>query len=323
MLPAFAAEQRQLCRGTRLTQMAHLREWTPVGLATDPLALIWRWVGEQRFNAPFFADNLRGQAPEQRLVCHTNVEETRALLASTPHLPPSAFIFHASRCGSTLLTQMLSCLPHCLAISEPPVLESCLQYYYHQPLTPLEFLQAVVAALGQQRFPEQRHYIIKLDSWHLCQLPLLRAAFPDTPFYFLYRQPAQILVSHMRQPGPQMVPGLLDPARLGIDSEIPYADHHAWGEMFLMRLFSLAQHYAENENLHLLNYQDLPSLLWNRLLLEWQIDVSKEQLQQIQQRSQFHAKNMSGFVGDPPAQREVSRNLFAQYEILETIRAKT
>lgn len=157
----------------------------------------------------------------------------------------------------------------------------------------------------------------------LRQLPLLRAAFPHTPFYFLYRQPAQILASHLRQPGPQMVPGLLDPARLGIDGEIPYADHHAWGEMFLMRLFIFAQEFSQNENFYLLNYQDLPVLIWNRLLLEWQIDVSEEQLQQIQQRSQFHAKNMAGFVADPPALREASPSLLAQYEILENIRAKT
>jgi hypothetical protein len=59
-------------------------------------------------------------------------------------------------------------------------------------------LRAIVAALGRDRSgqaPEQtpnqtRRVFFKLDSWHVMALPLFRAAFPETPWVFLYRNPA-------------------------------------------------------------------------------------------------------------------------------------
>jgi hypothetical protein len=52
----------------------------------------------------------------------------------------------------------------------------------------------MISALGQARSEVPDRYLIKLDAWHIRRLPLFRAAFPDVPWIFTYRDPAEVLV---------------------------------------------------------------------------------------------------------------------------------
>ena len=320
---AFAFEQRQLCRGLSVSAMNATRAWLPLGFEVESAQLIWRWLGEKRCTEPFFADAWRAQETAQRSICRTNLTATQAICQDLPQVPIKALIFHSSRCGSTLLMQMLACLPECIALSEPPVLEACLQYLHRNadPITcAKQWLPLILAGLSQQRFANEQFCVIKLDSWHICDLPLLRAALPETPFYFLYRQPQAILTSHQRQPGPQMVPGLLDHARLGISSHsVPFNE---WGDALLQCYFQCALDYAQQSSLNLLHYQQLPSMLWQHLLAEWGIYLSQSEIALLQERSKCHGKYLGNFQGDPPtlAPPPVSSALQTLYEKLEELR---
>ena len=55
-------------------------------------------------------------------------------------------------------------------------------------------------------------------------LGTVRRAFPDVPWVFLFREPVQVLASHLRQRGAHMVPGAIDPALFGLDPGIDRAD---------------------------------------------------------------------------------------------------
>ena len=81
----------------------------------------------------------------------------------------------------------------------------------------------MVAAFGRRRGGRERHYFIKLDSWHTLALPLFRRAFPSVPWVFLYRDPVEVLVSQMRQRGAQTVAEIIPPSFYGIDG----SDGHA------------------------------------------------------------------------------------------------
>ena len=77
-------------------------------------------------------------------------------------------------------------------------------------------MRAVAGALAQAgRATEQRCYI-KLDSWHCLQIDLITRTFPGVPWVFLMRDPVEVIVSHLRLPGVQMVPGLVAPPLPGI-----------------------------------------------------------------------------------------------------------
>jgi hypothetical protein len=274
--------------------LASMRDWFPVALDEDSVS--WRHLPE-RFIEPFFGDTLRAQPREDRRVCRT----THARLADVGEpLSPSVFIFHSSRCGSTLLAQMLAALPQCVVLSEPPVLDDFFSRYgdcAHDSAVPL--LRVLTGALCQRRSEPETHAVVKLDCWHMRHLPLLRATFPSTPFWFLYREPAAILASHRRQRGPQMVPNLVPGALPAEDAAgIAAWDLEGYCAGVIRHIFGTALAHAGQ--LRLLDYRQLPDVVWEALLGELGLDPEPEQLDALRARARFHAKAAGRvFSGDP------------------------
>ncbi|WP_338846523.1 hypothetical protein V8J88_22600 [Massilia sp. W12] len=310
-LSPIAQTQARLERGRQLANIDNLSHWLPVAL-TPELGLSWRWIGAQRLQQPFFADEFKAQPIEQRQFCHTSQEQSRRLLQSGVSLSPAAIIFHSSRCGSTLLMQLLACLPQCLSLSEAPLLEHGLHALHHG--APPALLQLLLQALMQRRFAQEKYAILKPDCWHLFDFARLQEALPDCPKYFLYRTPEQVLASHMRQRGPQMIPGLLPSQRLGFSCDVEY---QAWPAWFLQQLFHRALQHAKAGELQLLNYRQLPDLLWDNLLPAWRIALEPGQLAQLQERSTRHAKHGQAWQGDPHGTAPAPPALQAAYEALE------
>jgi hypothetical protein len=270
-----------------------------VAVAADPPGLWWRVLGDLRFEAPFFRETLR-QTRLERLCCRTSFD---ALDEFDETLEPTALIFHVSRCGSTLLSQLLSVLPQCVVISEPPVIDSFLRFRAANPSArdAERILRGLVGALGQKRFPQERRLFVKLDSWHIHELALFRRAFPRTPFVFVYREPAAVTASHRRQRGPQMVPGVVAAARLGIEAMRAEAgDLEAYCAQVLEGFMSAALACADD--LVLLDYRELPDVVWSRLLNDFSLDCDAAQRTLLEARARRHSKDPArGFAGDPPS----------------------
>ena len=319
--PHPLAQQRQALLGVPEIEPARagsLHGWYPVAVSGDPPGLWWRHLGERPFSEPFFSDTLRRQPPAERL---RRFSDWPAPEAMPDTLAPSAFVFHVSRCGSTLLTQMLATLASCVALSEPPVLDDFLRRRHvgipdrASDAGDIMRLRTLVHALGQRRDARQRYLVIKLDSWHLRDLPLFRAAFPHTPMLFLYREPLQVLASHRRQRGPQMLPGLIDADWLGItfrnadrdrdgvafadDASLAPADLDRYCLHVLRALMETA--LAANEGgqpLILLNYQQLPQLPDGPLLARLGVHCGRTERLNMRRRAAFHAKHGAPFTGD-------------------------
>lgn len=182
----------------------------------------WAWFGDESISTPFYEDAVRRATsrPFNRMF------RTQASLAALINgasgqevIPPSGFIFHMSRCGSTLLGQMLGAVSHHIMVSEAEPLDAVVQWAAMTNApdeVAVRALRAMVAALGRKRAAEQRRFFIKLDAWHTPILPLFRRAFPDVPWVFIYRDPVEVLVSHLASPGVQTVPGILPEAVTGI-----------------------------------------------------------------------------------------------------------
>lgn len=281
--------------------LASMRGWLPIAL--DGHTVSWRHL-PGRCTEPFFGDTLRAQPREERRVCHTAYERL-ADVGET--LAPRLVIFHSSRCGSTLLAQMLAALPQCVVHSEPPVLDDFFSRYGEQPhAIAVPLLRRLLGALGQRRAAGETHYIVKLDCWHIPYLPLLRAAFPDTPFWFLYREPAAILASHRRQRGPQMVPNLVLPPAVGAGIEA--WDLEGYCAAVLRHIFSEALAHAGE--LRLLDYRQLPGVMREELLAELGLAPDAQQLEALQARAGFHAKaGNRPFGGDPQPQQAAPPHL--------------
>ncbi len=173
------------------------------------LRVDWCWFGERKLVQPFFRD-----AVDEALRLPFNQafrrETPLAVLSEwrTPAVAPTAFIYHASRCGSTLLSQMLAQLDDHIVISEPPALDSLLRSELESEERRAA-LRGLLAAYGQRRHGDERALVIKLDAWNIGELALLRECFPETPWLFVYRDPLEIAVSHWRRAGMHMVPGMI------------------------------------------------------------------------------------------------------------------
>lgn len=191
--------------------------WLPASLTghAGEMAIDWVRFGDSPVDTSFYADAVASASyrPFNRVIRHaTSLDAFIAAASAQPAVPLAGLIFHMSRCGSTLVARMLGGLDAAISLSEPGPLDAVVRYAIARPDFPQErhiaLMRAMVAALTRPRGGERRCFV-KLDSWHILALPLFRAAFPEVPWIYLFRDPAEVLVSHLRMRGYQTVPDLV------------------------------------------------------------------------------------------------------------------
>jgi hypothetical protein len=285
------------------------RNWLPAALVPAPgqLAIDWVHFGDAPLHDPFFEDSLRRakRRPINALlkVC-TPLGILGKLGPADTAMAPDGLIFHMSRCGSTLVSQMLAAMADGIMVSEAPPLDAIVQMTHSHPEAPLEqrvaLLRGMAAALGRDRFGNRRHYVIKTDSWHSLALPLFRAAFPDTPWIFLFRDPTEVMVSQMRIRGSQTVPGteldpvfaIPDPHSLSTEDYIAYV---------LNRVTRAAVDHAEIGGGLFVDYAGLPDAVERRILPHFGIAPDADTLAAIRAAATWDAKTPS-FAFEPDAE---------------------
>ncbi len=121
-------------------------------------------------------------------------------------LEPSAFIFHMSRCGSTLFANCLRSLDDAIVISEAQPCNTALTPYskglwsFDSTEWAAErdrLLRTFVTCLGQRLKGDERRLFFKLSSWNTSRMGILRALWPSTPWIFLSRNPVEVMVSNL------------------------------------------------------------------------------------------------------------------------------
>jgi hypothetical protein len=263
----------------------------------------WRWLGTAEFREPFFVETvqLALNLPFALLFPRETSIDTLGDLEPGPE--PNGFILHMSRCGSTLVTQMLSAVPEHLVISEPLLVNDVLRF----PGTDDERarrLRLVVGALGSACSGGGRGYVLKLDPWLTHDLPVIRRAFPKTPWLFVSRDPVEVLVSHMRQPGVQMFPNVVPPELFGLDlvsaAPLSFEEYGAIGLGAICR-DALA---ARDEHALFLDYGDLPDAVFDQVLDWFQLDCDADARAAMEAASHRDAKLPSRpFIADSAAKR--------------------
>lgn len=211
--------------GDNVTQ-TDLAAWTPIRVALESGGPVVEWCHTEGvdFDDPFFDQTVERCLRHPFRLLFRRTTSMASLVEWTDRHPapaPSGFVFHGSRCGSTLIMQMLAATGSTVCISEPGPVDTILRGARSLPEVSTQdrvaWLRAVVAALVQPRRPGQRHAVVKLDAWSVFELPLVRAAFPEVPWIFVYRDPAAVLVSQLRRRGYHMIPGALAEADVGLE----------------------------------------------------------------------------------------------------------
>ncbi|MGE4260946.1 hypothetical protein [Shewanella sp.] len=304
--------------------------WYPkdVYYRCESAVIDWRFLGDQRFTAPFFEQTLRQAPPATRNSSWQQLAQIAQRL--NPVIEPTGFIFHSSRCGSTLLSQMLARLPENIVISEAPVIDMALRSSAYETgiddTEKIMRLQNVIRVLGQQRFANETRLFIKLDAWSIAEFPIIARAYPQAAKLFLYREPAAILLSHQRQPGMHMIPGLLLGAPFdAAPANLSFEEYRVW---VLAAIFKLAYRYFNHHQGLCVHYDDITQRT-EQILAFFQLALTTSQLQQIQGAIKFDAKAPS--LTYQPYQQQAQLNdelqqllhrwLHQPYQALEQIRA--
>ncbi|MGA7673653.1 MAG: hypothetical protein WCA78_01245 [Rhizomicrobium sp.] len=298
--PALRYDPLGLARwtGGSITASSPQIGWLPIHITLlhGQSCVDWAYFGQRQLTEPFFEDSIRGvlRKPINRLARYrTFLGDLPTWAEQHPGLQPSGFIFHMSRCGSTLVSQMLAADPRNIVISEASPIDAIAR------LDPSAFglddskhaalLKATIGALGQRRAHHQTRHFIKLDSWHTLSLPLFRRAFPSVPWIFLYREPSEVLASQLRQRGIQTVPEYLSPIMFGLKPEDSLPPD-VYCARLLNRICEAAlQPLSEGGGLPV-NYTQLPQALWTMIMPHFDIECSDRDREIMLEKARYDSK---------------------------------
>ncbi|WP_413988997.1 hypothetical protein ACMDCR_23760 [Labrys okinawensis] len=313
--------------------------WLPVAASwrDDMLWVDWSHFGDRPLSEPFFDDEVQNclHRPFNRLFRYaTPIAHMPDFLKLTRHLQPDGFIFHMSRCGSTLVSQMLGGLPGSIVVSEAGPIDAVVNARgTYRDLSEDEhalWLRWMICAFGQARSGDERLFIVKLDSWHTRNLALFRRAFPDVPWIFLYRDPVEVLVSHLRRTGMQMVPALVGAERLGLNPSDAWQAPATYCVQVLARICEPISQLEVLDGGLLINYRQLPAAVSTSIMPHFGIVADNNARATLSEIASRNAKIPGlAFVNDSVAkQHEASANardlvktwLDSHYHKLEAIR---
>ena len=273
--------------------------WLPIRASwqADELYTHWAYFGTRRLRESFFEGDVRWclAHPFNRLIRYeTAVDKLSAWLEERPHLQPSGFIFHMSRCGSTLVSQMLAALDSNIVVSEASPIDGVVQAHVWKPDLADErqsrWLQLIVGALGQKRCGDERRYFVKLDCWHSVALPLFRRAFPVVPWIFLYRDPIEVLVSQLRMPGSQMLPHGIGPNFHRVERVYGPGMAEDYYAQVLAKICEPAVRQLGEGGGLLVNYRDLSDAVFSAILPHFGMTPSAADRAAMIGASRFDAK---------------------------------
>jgi hypothetical protein len=268
-------------------------------LKDDPHICEWLQNDAHPFAEPFFDETISRlkYSPDNRrkfkMLAHIDMLEEFA--ANTEQRDPSAIIFHISRCGSTLFSQMLSTQLKYMVLAEVPFFDELLRLpFKEKTLSKAKTVSLFHAALQlyiQASYVRPEKLFIKADSWHLHFYEELRILYPAVPFLLLYRHPMEVLRSQQRRRGIQSVPGMIEPGVFGFSEEsTSHYDLDKYMSDVLQSYFEKMIRVAGDSKSILINYNEGPMAGLEKILTAAGAALSTADLKRMEERAGFHGK---------------------------------
>ena len=313
---------------------ATLHGWTPVRVSVTTGAIEWALIDEP-FMEPFFeqtADRAMRHPFNLAFSRRTPLATLDALAAIAPERAPAGFIFHMSRCGSTLIAQMLAQLSPAIVLSEPQPLDALLRLRGRgvDDVTLCRWLRAMMSALARPQ-SGRRLLFVKWHAWHALELPLIRRAFPGVPWVFVFREPRAVLRSHERMPGAEVMAGMMGSPGDGIGTapgDAEPADEHAARVLAAFCEAALAQ--SDAKACAFVEYAGLPDTVFSELLPLFGVEPAADELVRMRETagrdtkapSTLSAAPAGGRVAWPGIEQAAVRWLDAPYAALRAASAR-
>ena len=203
---------------------------------------------------------------------------------------PAGFIFHLSRCGSTLVSRSIATSESCRVVAESELLTAVLQDQQLDQEQRNSALKLMLALQGKLRGKEQ-HLVVKWNAWDLCFLQQVKQLYPRTPLVFLSRQPLDILASHQKSAGWHMVPLDKQLSLFGLPLAQCAGNLLHYQQLVLHQLMQWILDSAELELALIVDYQQLPQAVETQILPFLGLFFSSVEIQMMKQSQQQYSKN--------------------------------
>ncbi len=325
-----------------------LKGWMPVdAVVVDGRPGLW-WMNMQDvcLTEPFFQQTVERARADQsdRGERFTEFDALVQLEKLLDSVQPTGFIFHSSRCGSTLVANACRAISDSIVLSEAYVVDKLVARFItdaaegdvKEQLYSV-FLRGVVHALAQRRTGNERHLFVKFSCCSIFQLDRIRRIWPSVPWIFLYRHPIETIVSNLTT-----IPAWMEDQDHRVLARFAGTPTAAVSEMSREELcaralggFYSTAHRLANDNGMLLNYNQLsvPALL--SVLKFFNVIPAAREVDAITSANRVYSKETSlarTFVADAHAKQILASDLVREmaekwaagpYRLLERKRSET
>lgn len=208
------------------------------------------------------------------------------------------FIFHMSRCGSTLMTQMLATNNRFFVLSEPPIINAVLDPALIISAKEREDLvKSAINALVNCSPHVCEWTFIKFRSWNTFFIDPILKKFPNTHWMFIHRNGLEVLPSVTEKP-----PGWLRSRKLysehfskvlGVDQPLI---HKMSQDEYVARIlgkFCYIANYLRTEKSLSVDYKNLTKDFFSNIKELWGIDLTEKEKSDTSTTARLYSKDVS------------------------------
>lgn len=288
---------------------------------------------------PMFRDVMSSQSPKTCTPGELNVAAVVARMKeydagsrdSSPHvhtLKLGGVAFHESRCGSTLVANLLQAANpdgHRVYSESPPPVDILRQGDRFTPEMLAPLLRDVVYLMSRSNDEHETHVFFKIQSLGTRYLPVFLTAFPETPWTFVFREPVQVLMSHFKG-GPRHVsrakcaqyytrpPPIVQQKLRANKHQHDKPSYEEFCAAHFATLTETALKYLQVPGSHgvAVEYSQLPDIMWTTILPRtWQIPISADGIASMKETAAQYSKGRGSqagitFEGDAEEKQEAA-----------------
>ncbi len=210
------------------------------------------------------------------------------------------------------MSRRLGTLPGVVVVAEPAPLNALLGLDPDRvdEAALVRLVRLLVRALGRCRHGDERQLVLKCTSWNVRRQAVLAAAFPETPWIWVQRDPTRVLASLLATPpgwlGLQATPQRAA-RRFGLDQAAVPAMARA--EFAARALGAMLEAAATDPAGRLcIDHADLPAAVWQRVAPHFGLEADPAAIQRMMEESRFYAKDPAArvFAGDAQEGRPIT-----------------
>lgn len=304
-----------------------LKGWLPVDavVVDGRPGLWWMEMADVSLSEPFFQQTVDRVKTDgtKRGELFTEFDALLQLEQELDSVSPTGFIFHSSRCGSTLVANACRAITNSIVLSEAHAIDKLIARFFTDATDDVKaslysvFLRGVVNALAQRRRGDEEHLFIKFACTSFAQLERIRRIWPHVPWLFLYRDPVETIVSNVNDPPTWLLDDdwrVLASITGTTPNEVAAMTLEERCARSIGSFFSHACDLANDQSL-LLNYNQLSVPVISNVLKFFKISPSAQELEAITRASGVYAKEISGtrpFVADATTKQKLASDLIRE-----------